>query len=435
MKIAIFGTGYVGLVSGACFAEVGNDVICVDVDAEKISNLQKGLVPIYEPGLEALVVKNTREGRLSFTTDPAVALNQTKICFIAVGTPPKEDGSADLKHVLEVAQVIATHATAPLAVGTKSTVPVGTGDEIEAVMAKAGRGPHTVFSNPEFLKEGDAVSDFLKPDRVILGLGDPNAAVMPLLRELYAPFTRQKDRLILMNRRSAELTKYAANAMLATRISFINEMANLCEKVGANINDVRLGIGSDPRIGSAFLFPGMGFGGSCFPKDVQAILRTAKAFQVPLQVVEAVNQANESQKEMMPAKIKAHFQGKISGVKLALWGLSFKARTDDIRQSPALKLIDILLANGAKLTVFDPQAMAAVQVLYGDKLQYAPDAYSCLDGAEGLIIATEWNEFRSPDYEKIKAQMAGNVVFDGRNILNRGRLAQLGFTSYGVGLK
>ncbi|MBI4411622.1 MAG: UDP-glucose/GDP-mannose dehydrogenase family protein [Deltaproteobacteria bacterium] len=434
MKLCIIGTGYVGLVTGACFAEAGNDVICVDVDKRKIAGLNEGHIPIFEPGLEPMVQFNRREGRLTFATDLSLAVNESDICFIAVGTPPNEDGSADLTHVLDVAGQIATAAKKKVIVGTKSTVPVGTGDKIEAVFAEKSKHPFVVFSNPEFLKEGNAVNDFMKPDRVIVGL-DHNH-IEDLLRELYAPFTRQRDRLIFMSRRSAELTKYAANAMLATRISFMNEMANLCEKVGANINDVRQGIGSDPRIGSAFLFPGMGYGGSCFPKDVTALLNTAKGYDIPLGVVEACEEANKRQKKGLFRKIVHHFGGteKIRGLKMAVWGLSFKARTDDIRESPALVLVDQLLEAGCRIAAFDPQAMPHGSKIYGSRIDLTDNNYDCLNDASALIVATDWNEFRSPDYPRMKKLMKQPVIFDGRNILNATHLKELGFAYYGIGI-
>lgn len=433
MKICIIGTGYVGLVTGTCFAEVGNEVTCVDIDQIKIERLNRGEIPIFEPGLEEMVQANQKEKRLFFSTDLIQAVNQAEVCFIAVGTPPNEDGSADLSHVLAVAEQIAKNIQKPVVLGTKSTVPVGTGDKIEAIFREHSKQPSTVFSNPEFLKEGDAVNDFMKPDRVVVGLNDEK--IVPLLKELYAPFTRQKDRLIVMARRSAELTKYAANAMLATRISFMNEMANLCEKVGANVNDVRVGIGSDPRIGSAFLFPGIGYGGSCFPKDVKAILQTAKEVGCELKVVQATEEANQFQKQVLLHKISAHFGGrqKLEGLKIAVWGLAFKARTDDIRESPALSLIDGLLESGCRISTFDPEASQNVKASYGSKIEYCEINYDCLIGADALVIATDWNEFRSPDLERMKGLMKQPIIFDGRNLLGASKLQ--GFAYYGVGLQ
>lgn len=434
MKICVIGTGYVGLVSGTCFAEAGNEVICVDVDLEKVSRLQRGEIPIYEPGLEAMVRENHEDGRLEFTTDLASAVNKADICFIAVGTPPNEDGSADLSHVLHVATQIAQVARKEVVVGTKSTVPVGTGDKIEALLAEKMTFKSTVFSNPEFLKEGDAITDFMKPDRVVIGLNDNSAE--PLLRELYAPFMRQSERLIFMTRRSAELTKYAANAMLATRISFINEMANLCEAVGANISDIRRGIGTDERIGPAFLYPGMGYGGSCFPKDVKALLKTASEHNVNVRMVSACEEANEFQKNVVFEKILRHFGGRqnIKGLKIALWGLAFKARTDDIRESPALSIIDKLLEAEACLSAYDPEAMDHIRKIYGTKISLEKNAFDCLDKADALVIATEWNEFRSPDLRRMKQLMKQPVIFDGRNLLNRKALKAMDFVHHGIGV-
>lgn len=433
MKICVIGTGYVGLVTGTCFAETGNEVICVDVDAAKVERLNQGHIPIFEPGLEAMVLQNHAKGRLQFTTDLALGINNSDISFIAVGTPPDEDGAADLRHVLDVAKHIAHVATKKVIIGTKSTVPVGTGDKIEAIFKENLKHPFVVFSNPEFLKEGDAVGDFMKPDRIIVGL--EHNGILTLLDELYAPFTRQKERLLIMNRRSAELTKYAANAMLATRISFMNEMANLCEKLGADINEVRKGMGSDPRIGPAFLFAGIGYGGSCFPKDVKAILKTAADADQPLVVIKAAEAANDRQKKLLSGKIASHFGGsdKLTNKKFAIWGLSFKAKTDDIRESAALVVIDELLKHGSKICVFDPEAMDNVKKIYGGKLLYAANDYECLAGADGLILATDWNEFRSPDFGRMKSVMKTPVIFDGRNILNKKHALDVGFTYYGMG--
>ncbi|MBX7148148.1 UDP-glucose/GDP-mannose dehydrogenase family protein [bacterium] len=433
MKISIIGTGYVGLVTGACLAEAGNNVTCVDIDPKKIDNLNKGSIPIFEPGLESIVRENHKKNRLSFTTDLGKSINDSDICFIAVGTPPQEDGSADLTHVLDVAREIAQKSTKKIIVGTKSTVPVGTGDKIEEIFKQYLKHPYVVFSNPEFLKEGDAVHDFMKPDRIIIGLNDKS--LKPLFEELYGPFMRQKEKLIFMSRRSSELTKYAANAMLATRISFMNEMANLCEKVNANIDDIRHGIGADPRIGSAFLFPGIGFGGSCFPKDVKAIQRTAVEHGVSLEVIHAASTANENQKKVLFDKIVKHYGGrdKLQGKKFAVWGLAFKAKTDDIRESPALALIDQLLDAESIITTYDPEATANVKMQYGDKLIYTSDAYVALKDTDALIIATEWNEFRSPDYNNLKANLKDKVIFDGRNLLNEVHTKEVGLSYYRIG--
>lgn len=433
MKICVIGTGYVGLVSGACFAEAGNNVICMDIDSQKVASLNNGHCPIFEPGLEQMVQFNRSEGRLSFTADLTAAVNESQVCFIAVGTPANEDGSADLTHVLSVAREIARVAQKKILVGTKSTVPVGTGDKIEEIFLKEKKEA-VVFSNPEFLKEGDAVNDFMKPDRIVVGLDDQSIA--PLLYDLYAPFNRQKNRMIVMSRRSAELTKYAANAMLATRISFMNELANLCEKVGANISDVRQGIGSDPRIGPAFLYAGMGYGGSCLPKDLKALMKTAQEADYPLSVVEAVDLANNRQKEILFKKIAKHFGGasKLKGLKMAVWGLTFKAKTDDIRESPALAVIDQLLRGEVSVAAYDPQARKNVETAYGSRIKLEKNCYDCLAGASALIIATNWNEFKSPDFERIKSLMRNPVIFDGRNLFNRSTLERMGFVYYGIGL-
>lgn len=433
MKITIIGTGYVGLVTGTCFAEAGNDVTCVDLDENKISKLREGIIPIYEPGLENMVRFNHKEGRLHFSTDLSSTINESDMAFIAVGTPPNEDGSADLSHVLAVAQEICDKAKKDIVLGTKSTVPVGTGDKIEALFKENFSFNFTIFSNPEFLKEGDAVNDFMKPDRVVIGLNDNK--LRQKFEELYAPFTRQKNRLIFMKRRSAELTKYAANAMLATRISFMNEMANLCEKVDADVNDVRIGIGSDPRIGSAFLYPGIGYGGSCFPKDVKAILRTASEYQSDLSVIQAVENANQKQKLVLIKKIEEHFgKESLKDKTFALWGLAFKAKTDDIRESAALSLIDALLERGSTIKAFDPQAAENVKALYGNKILYSSSNYEALQEADALIIATDWNEFRSPDASKIKSLLKNPVIFDGRNLLNKKSYEEMGFTYVGIGI-
>lgn len=435
MRICVIGTGYVGLVTGTCFAEVGNEVICIDVDEQKINQLKQGILPIYEPGLEPLVKSNQAKGRLKFSTLLEEGINQTEMAFLAVGTPPNEDGSADLQHVLEVAHQIAKIAVKKIVLGTKSTVPVGTGDKIENIFREHSKFPSIVFSNPEFLKEGNAVNDFMKPNRVIIGLDDHE--IQNKLCELYAPFTRKSDRLLFMSRKTAELTKYAANAMLATRISFINEMANLCEKLGADINDLRQGIGSDPRIGSDFLFPSMGYGGSCFPKDVRALLKTAQHVELPLRLIQACEEANNFQKGLIFQKIARHFGDtqKLKGKKFSLWGVAFKAKTDDIRESPALQLINQLLQAGAIISVHDPEAIDNLKKMYGSKLSYYVDHYECIEGADALIIATEWNEYRSPYYERIKEKLSKPVIFDGRNILDVHHLKKLGFQYYGIGIK
>jgi len=431
MKVAVVGTGYVGLVVGACLAETGNDVICADVDAAKIARLQENQLPIYEPGLEPLVVRNQREGRLQFATDVGGAVERSDIVFIAVGTPPDEDGSADLQHVLDVARTIGRHMNRPKIVATKSTVPVGTAEQLRAEIAKHTKTTFHVCSNPEFLKEGAAVEDFMKPDRVIVGVDSDDAA--RVLEELYAPFVRTGNPLIFMDIPSAEMTKYAANAMLATRISFMNQIAQLCEAVGADVTLVRKGIGTDRRIGSAFLFPGPGYGGSCFPKDVKALLRTGQARGVPLDILAAVEAANERQKRVLFEKLARHFDGRLRGTTVAVWGLAFKAETDDVRESPALVLVDALLGAGAKVRVHDPAALHAVRRHFGDRITYAEHAYDALEGAAALAIVTEWLEYRNPDFDRIKRLLARPLIVDGRNLYDPERLARLGFTYDSLG--
>ncbi len=431
MKVAVVGTGYVGLVVGACLAEAGNDVIGADLDEAKIAGLSANRLPIYEPGLEPLVARNRRDGRLQFTTDVADAIERSDIVFIAVGTPPDEDGSADLRHVLAVARTIGQHMNCPKTVITKSTVPVGTADKVRAEIATHTRQPFHVCSNPEFLKEGAAVEDFMKPDRVVVGVDSPEAA--RVLEELYAPFVRTGNPLIFMDISSAEMTKYAANAMLATRISFMNQIAALCEAVGADVSLVRKGIGTDRRIGSAFLFPGPGYGGSCFPKDVKALLRAGVEQGVPLDVLEAVEAANERQKRVLFEKLRRHFDGRLSGAGVAVWGLAFKAETDDVRESPALVLVEELLRAGARVRVHDPAAQETARRVLGDRVTYAGHAYEALDGAHALAIVTEWLEYRNPDFERIKRLLARPLIVDGRNLYDPDRLARLGFTYDSIG--
>lgn len=434
MKICIIGTGYVGLVTGACFAQTGNQVICVDKDTEKIALLNAGHIPIYEPGLEEIVKNNVRKNRLNFTTNLAEGINQADVSFIAVGTPQDMDGSADLKSVYEVCEEICAVAEKDVVIATKSTVPVGTGDEIEALFQKKLSHPFVVFSNPEFLKEGDAVSDFLKPDRIVVGTNDER--IKPMMTKLYAPFTHQRNRLIFMDRRSAEITKYAANAMLALRITFMNEVANFCDAVGANVNDIRVALGADPRIGPAFLYPGLGYGGSCFPKDVKAFIRVARDQVAPLTTLEACDKANNAQVARFFKKICAHFGSveKLNNTKFAFWGLSFKARTDDIRESQALRLVDLLLGAGVKLHVSDPQAMDNVKVKYLEQLSYHDNHMDCLDNADALVVATDWNEYKSPDFAAVKKQMKRPLIFDARNLYDHRQLKQLGFDYIGVGV-
>ena len=430
MKVAVVGTGYVGLVVGACLAETGNDVICADVDAAKIGALKKNKIPIYEPGLEPMVLRNQRDGRLTFTTDVAQAVERSEVIFIAVGTPPDEDGSADLQHVLEVARTIGEHMNEPKLVVTKSTVPVGTAEKVRAEISRHTRTPFHICSNPEFLKEGAAVEDFMKPDRVVVGVDSDDAA--KVIEELYAPFVRTGNPLIVMDIPSAEMTKYAANAMLATRISFMNQIARLCEAVGADVTHVRRGIGSDRRIGPAFLFPGPGYGGSCFPKDVKALIRTAAECAVPLDILEAVEQANSAQKQVLFDKLQRHL-GNLNRRTIAVWGLAFKAETDDVRESPALVLIEALLCAGAKVQVHDPAAMKTAARQLGARVTYAAHAYDALGGADALAILTEWLEYRNPDFGKIKQLLSQPLIVDGRNLYDPAKLGRLGFTYDSVG--
>jgi UDPglucose 6-dehydrogenase len=431
MKICVIGTGYVGLVAGAGFADMGNDVVCCDVDAAKIEGLKQGMMPIYEPGLDKLVMLNVSEGRLTFTTDVARGVAGTEVILLAVGTPPGPDGSADLSFILKAAEQVGTALTGWAVVVTKSTVPVGTGDKIEAIIKKVTKHEFAVTSNPEFLKEGDAVSDFMKPDRVVVGTDDKRA--IETLRALYAPFTRTTDRMLVMDRRSAELTKYAANSMLATRISFMNDLANLCELLGADIELVRKGMGSDARIGPKFLFAGPGFGGSCFPKDLRAAISTGREVGYKLEVLDAVVAVNERQKQRLGEKIVAHFAGNLAGKRIAIWGLAFKPGTDDIREAPALVLIDRLLAAGATVTATDPVAIEAVRKQLGDRITYDESHYGCVEGADALALVTEWHEFRRPSFERLKTAMRQPVVFDGRNVWNPTELRAAGFTYYGIG--
>jgi UDPglucose 6-dehydrogenase len=438
MKITVIGTGYVGLVSGTCLADVGNDVLCLDVDAEKIRILNEGGIPIYEPGLEAMVARNKAAGRLRFTTDVEAAVAHGSIQFIAVGTPPDEDGSADLQYVLAAARNIGRHMAGFKVVVDKSTVPVGTADKVKAAIAQelAARKAdieYAVVSNPEFLKEGAAVEDFMKPDRIVVGADDKRAA--ELMRQLYAPFQRNHERVVMMDVRSAELTKYAANAMLATRISFMNELANLAEKLGADIELVRQGIGSDPRIGYHFLYPGCGYGGSCFPKDVQALQRTGAEAGQQLLVLNAVEAANEAQKKVLPQKIAKRFGEDLAGKTFALWGLAFKPNTDDMREAPSRVLIEDLLARGARVRAYDPVAMRETQRIYGKepRIVFADSPMAALDGADALAIVTEWKEFRSPDFDAIKAKLKTPVIFDGRNLYDPAQPRAAGLEYHAIG--
>ena len=431
MKVAVIGTGYVGLVVGACLAETGNDVICADVSEEKISQLRAGTIPIYEPGLKSLVLRNLEQRRLRFTTDVGLAVEASDVVFIAVGTPPDEDGSADLQQVLEVASTIGDHMNGPKVVITKSTVPVGTAERVRSAIADRTRERFHVCSNPEFLKEGAAVDDFMKPDRVVVGVDSPEAA--EVVGELYAPFVRTGNPLLFMDIPSAEMTKYAANAMLATRISFMNQIAELCEEVGADVMLVRKGIGSDSRIGPAFLFPGPGYGGSCFPKDVKALVRAGEDHGVSLGVLQAVEAANARQKRRLFEKLRAALDGDMRGRTIAVWGLAFKAETDDRRESPAVDLIEALLEAGAAVRAHDPQATASARALFGERIDYAEHAYDSLAGADALVIVTEWLEFRNPDFGRIKAALRQPLIVDGRNLYDPAKMAALGFTYLGIG--
>jgi UDPglucose 6-dehydrogenase len=439
MKVTIFGSGYVGLVTGACLAEAGNHVICVDVDVAKTARLNAGEVPIHEPGLEALIARNREAGRLEFTTDAARGAKHGLFQLIAVGTPPGEDGSADLRHVLTVARTIGEHLEQYAIVITKSTVPVGTADKVNAEVAgtQKKRGvnvEYDVVSNPEFLKEGAAIADFMKPDRVVIGTNNPRTT--ELMRALYDPFTRNHDRLIVMDVRSAELTKYAANAMLATKISFMNELANIAERVGADIEKVRLGIGSDPRIGYSFIYPGTGYGGSCFPKDVKALVRSARDVKYEPAVLQAVEAVNERQKTVLVGKLNRVYGGALRGKCFAVWGLAFKPNTDDMREAPSLVIIEALLAAGATVRAYDPISMPEARRLLGDNkpgLQLCASAYEAAQSADALLIATEWQEFRSPDFDKLKQLLRLPRIFDGRNLYDPALLARLGFEYYGIG--
>ncbi|MBN2490601.1 MAG: UDP-glucose/GDP-mannose dehydrogenase family protein [Planctomycetes bacterium] len=432
MRIAVFGTGYVGLVVGTCFAESGNKVTCVDVDTAKIDDLNRGVIPIYEPGLEELVKRNTAEERLSFTTDGAKAVQEALVVFMAVGTPEDQDGSADLQYVLQAAENIGRAMNGYKIIVTKSTVPVGTAEKIRARIRSVTDLEFDVASNPEFLKEGTALDDFLKPDRVVIGTDDVRVA--EILKELYQPFVRTGRPILCMDIPSAELTKYASNAMLATRISFMNEIANLCERIGADVNRVREGMASDSRIGFPFLFPGIGYGGSCFPKDVKAIVRSARELGCELQVLDAVEQVNVRQKERLAEKVLAHFAGNVKGKRFALWGLSFKPRTDDMREAPSLEIVRKLIEAGAAIAAFDPKAMPAARRVLGTRVHYAARNYDALDGADALIVATEWNEFRHPDFDEIKKRLKQPVIFDGRNIYDAARVRKQGFVYYGIGV-
>jgi UDPglucose 6-dehydrogenase len=430
VNITVIGTGYVGLVVGARLAETGNPVVCADLDRDKIDGLKRNVLPIYEPGLDDYVERNQQQGRLTFTTDVPAAIASADVIFIAVGTPPDEDGSADLRHVLDVAEAIGKHMRRELVIVTKSTVPVGTAARVAAAVSAHATLPFHMCSNPEFLKEGAAIDDFMKPDRVVIGVDSDHAR--SVMAELYAPFVRTGKPIIFMDIPSAEMTKYAANAMLATRISFMNEIANLCERVGADVDNVRKGIGSDTRIGPAFLFPGPGYGGSCFPKDVKALVRTASECGVPLRVLESVEEANEAQKHRLFAKLR-ELLGDVHGRRVAIWGLAFKPNTDDMREAASLVLIDELLAAGATVVAHDPVAMHETQRRLGDRIEYAKGSYDALDGADALVIVTDWNEYRHPDFGRIKQALKAAVVVDGRNLYDRRKMQGLGFRYASIG--
>jgi UDPglucose 6-dehydrogenase len=432
VNLAVIGTGYVGLVAGTCFAESGNDVVCVDIDEAKIAALRSGKVPIYEPGLEELVRRNLKEQRLSFTMDLGAAVRHASIIFIAVGTPQRQDGGANTEQVLATAKAIALAMDGPKIIVTKSTVPVGTADEIRRLMAETTRHSFSVISNPEFMKEGAAVEDFMKPDRVVLGSEDPKA--IDLLRELYEPFVRTGNPILVMDARSAEMSKYAANAILATKISFINEVANLCEKAGADINEVRRAMGLDRRIGPHFIFPGVGYGGSCFPKDVRAMIAMGEP-GLDMELLRAVERVNERQKTLLADKVKRHFGSDLSGRTLAVWGLAFKPRTDDMRDAPSITVVESLLQAGARIQAYDPEALAEAKKIFGSRIRYERRNYDALKGADGLLVTTEWNEFRRPNFAHMKELMKSPVIFDGRNIYEPGELRKLGFTYYSIGRK
>lgn len=432
MNITVVGTGYVGLVSGTCFAETGNHVVCVDIDEKKVQKLNKGKIPIYEPGLDILFERNTRQGRLSFTTDLKKGIQNSKVIFLALPTPPGDDGSADLSYVLKVAAQLSHMITEYTVIVDKSTVPVGTAEKVSEVLSiDLDPSLFDVVSNPEFLREGVAVDDFMKPDRVVIGTSSERAK--EVMKMLYEPFVRQGNPVLFMDERSAEMTKYAANAYLATRISFMNEIANLCDKVGANVDMVRMGMGSDTRIGKRFLFPGVGYGGSCFPKDVQALAITASQSSYKFKILNAVMEVNRLQKHILSARIIAYFGEEIKNKTIAIWGLAFKPNTDDIREAPALTIIEDLLTAGAKVRVFDPEAMDNVKVMFGKKLEYGDNQYDILNGADALAVITEWSVFRTPEYSKMRSLLSHPAVFDGRNVFVPERMLQLGFDYFSIG--
>ncbi len=431
MNIAVVGTGYVGLVTGTCFAETGNNVICVDIDVEKVRKMKDGIVPIYEPHLDVIFERNIKQGRLQFTTNLAEAIENAKVIFLALPTPPGEDGSADLSYILGVADDLGKIIKDYKVIVDKSTVPVGTAEKVRVAIAKNAKAEFDVVSNPEFLREGFAVDDFMKPDRVVIGTSSEKA--QHIMGDLFKPYVRQGNPVIFMDEKSAELTKYAANAFLATKITFMNEIANLCELLGADVDKVRIGIGSDDRIGKRFLFPGIGYGGSCFPKDVQAIAKSASDVGYNFALLEAVMEVNEKQKTIIVPKILEYFGGSLKGKKIALWGLAFKPDTDDIREAPALYIIEELLKAGAEITAFDPEAMNNVKKLLGTKINFTENHYDALNNADALVIATEWQLFRNPDFDKITAALKNKVIFDGRNLYDNQTMKELGYTYYSIG--
>ena len=432
MKIAIIGTGYVGLVTGTCFAETGNNVVCVDINEDKVRDMQNGIIPIYEPELDHLFERNTKAGRLHFTTNLKDAVEHSKIIFLALPTPPGEDGSADLSYIMGVAYELSQIITEYKVIVDKSTVPVGTAEKVHAILAKnLSEDLFDVVSNPEFLREGVAVDDFMKPDRVVIGTTSPRAQEQ--MKLLYEPFVRQGNPIYFMDERSAEMTKYAANSYLATRISFMNEIANLCEKVGADVDDVRKGIGSDLRIGKRFLFPGVGYGGSCFPKDVKALAKTAEEYNYDFKILKSVMNVNTIQKNRLVEKLNNYYGDDLKGKKFAIWGLAFKPNTDDIREAPALEIIDELLQSGAIVNAYDPEAMNNVKQIYGDKINFATDPYDALSNVDALLIITEWNVFRTPDFEKISTLLKSRVIFDGRNIFSLEQMKELGYYYDSIG--
>ena len=433
MQIVVMGTGYVGLVAGSCLAELGNDVTCIDIDQDKVDALNRGEVPIYEPGLDAIILRNARAERLIFKVEAKSALSEAEIVFIAVGTPSTPDGTADLQYVYKVAEEVGDTVRRPgVLVVCKSTVPIGTNHRVREIMKERAIVPFHVVSNPEFLREGAAVEDFLKPNRIVIGADNKDAA--ELMEELYSPLVRTGAPILHMDVTSAEMTKYAANCMLATRISFMNEIANLCGRGGADVAQVRRGLGSDPRIGKHYLFPGVGYGGSCFPKDVRALARTGRAFDYPMAIVEAVQEVNEAQKRVLVGQVKQHFGAGLKGLKMAVWGLAFKARTDDMREAPSIVVIEELLEAGAEVAAFDPEAMEVAKGTFGDRITYGASAYDVLSGASGLLVVTDWNSFRTPNFERVLGLMKDDpVIFDGRNLYEPERIRSRGFTYYAIG--